>query len=893
MVPGALIFEAPGLWPLAMAAGAILTAAVLWLYPVQVRAAGPVGWIIPSLRWLAVAVLTLALLKPVILLPRSSQEMGPVVVLLDCSRSMSVTDQGRTPAAQVALAGALGRLPAGTRTDIAAPLADELQRVESRLQEVLGAQSDLDYARVAGRGMSEKQGGLRSAITRYADAARTLAQLAPTVPAGSDLRSLLGTIGQVPVAEAGEEWSRVKDRIEQVKTAAARLQIATDEQLYKDNVAVREACASVSKLSRLQLAEEALLRPDSGLIARLGGNVPVVGMAIDRGLVPFELKRQGKPVEAIAVKAEDNESDLAGAVAAALGGRSRRPVRSVVLFSDGRQVGGRGDVTSSLRPSGTPVLTVGVAPPQPPDAWIANVTLSAASAFAGEMIDGQVVVRYQGVKPPAELHIATSAGEVVEPLRPRVSREGRQGGVELAARFAIPVVPPAGHSAEKIVFSVPPVPGESTSANNRVERWIKVSSDKARVAVCAAAATWDFQYLRGALSRRPWVELSAEVLDAEHPRFGLSAQQILAQDVLVLAGVPVDALDVGQWDAVNTLVTSRGGSVILIAGTDYPIADYARQPVARGLLPFHDVRPLWKQWPGEQPAFHFVPTPAGEQEALRLGDGADGGLRYWQELPGLYRYLQIPDANLFPDVRKLLLESASGSAVLTERRLGAGRVLLLGLNETWRWRLKSGERDADRMWRQLVRHAIGEPVAARQGPLALDLDRVATQPAQTVNVRAQIRGAKSPPSNARSCTIEIVRDGKAIGTRSLPSIGGGQFAGAISDLAEGDYQLRLRATAADGGAVAVHVPLHVAPSDEAEMRNISGDPGMLQRIARSSGGQYFPIDQIGRLPERLIALRDSESQYSRLEIWNSPFMFTFVLACLAGEWALRKRFGLA
>ena len=96
--------------------------------------------------------------------------------------------------------------------------------------------------------------------------------------------------------------------------------------------------------------------------------------------------------------------------------------------------------------------------------------------------------------------------------------------------------------------------------------------------------------------------------------------------------------------------------------------------------------------------------------------------RRWQELPGLYRYLQIPDANLYPDVRRLLVETESHSPVLTERRMGAGRALFLGLNETWRWRLRSGEREADQFWRQLVRYAAGEPYAASSGPLSLDVD---------------------------------------------------------------------------------------------------------------------------------------------------------------------------
>ncbi|HEY1414098.1 MAG TPA: hypothetical protein VGF36_18275, partial [Rhodopila sp.] len=255
------------------------------------------------------------------------------------------------------------------------------------------------------------------------------------------------------------------------------------------------------------------------------------------------------------------------------------------------------------------------------------------------------------------------------------------------------------------------------------------------------------------------------------------------------------------------------------------------------------------------------------------------------------RYLQIPDSALDPGVQRLLTEAQSGGAVLTERRLGAGRVLFLCINETWRWRLKGAEREADRFWRQLIRYAGGEPYAVTRGRLALDIDKVAAQPGQTLHLRARIRGAT--PQRQPSCTVQILHDGKSIATRQLgaTAAGGGHFTGELADLPPGDYQIQLRPAAND--AAAVSVPLHIAESDEAEMRDVSGDPEMLARISRSSGGQYLPIDQVDRLPERLSALHETESQFVRHPVWNSPLLFCFVLACLAGEWALRKRFGLA
>ena len=154
----------------------------------------------------------------------------------------------------------------------------------------------------------------------------------------------------------------------------------------------------------------------------------------------------------------------------------------------------------------------------------------------------------------------------------------------------------------------------------------------------------------------------------------------------------------------------------------------------------------------------------------------------------------------------------------------------------------------------------------------------------------RIREGNSKPQ--ASCTVQILQEGKPISTRQLDGAGSGHFAGDLTDLPAGDFQIQLRGTGNDA-ATDVRVPLHIAVSQEAEMRDVSGDREMLTRISRSSGGQYLPIDQVDRLPERLNALHETESQFVRHPVWNSPLFFGFVLACFAGEWALRKRLGLA
>ena len=58
-------------------------------------------------------------------------------------------------------------------------------------------------------------------------------------------------------------------------------------------------------------------------------------------------------------------------------------------------------------------------------------------------------------------------------------------------------------------------------------------------------------------------------------------------------------------------------------------------------------------------------------------------------------------------VGALLVERDSNSPVMTESRLGLGRVFFMGADETWRWRFKSGEADFDRARTMVVETICG------------------------------------------------------------------------------------------------------------------------------------------------------------------------------------------
>ena len=117
------------------------------------------------------------------------------------------------------------------------------------------------------------------------------------------------------------------------------------------------------------------------------------------------------------------------------------------------------------------------------------------------------------------------------------------------------------------------------------------------------------------------------------------------------------------------------------------------------------------------------------------------------------------------------------------------------------------------------------------------------------------------------------------------------MAGNLAGLREGDFELRL--TGPDGNqSVYASLPVHIAPSTEAEMENLAASDQPLRHLADSTGGSVLTLEQVGSLPDRIAKTSTDRMRLMETPLWDSYYLFLFVLACLGAEWALRKHVGL-
>lgn len=780
----ALHLQQGGLLPAALAVAALALLAIAAFYHPQVRALPQrLSVLPPLLRLAAMLALATALLKPAILQTQPAAREGPLVVLIDRSASMSATDRllegldrdgaYRAASQLVALADAMGVLPPDARQFPGAALAGAMQEMRALADRAARLKGEWDYAILTGRDPQAPRAALQSALDDLGGRASAAAQQARELRLDGNIARRLSSL-----AEQSRSWRRQSDLaqlgelVAEISQRIADSQSLADVRLHDSNQQVRDACRTLSELSRLQLVDQALLSAPGALLPVLQRRQTVHLYGVDDGLAPLDDDRP--------LVADGSASALAKAIREVLAAHADRPPAAVLLFTDGRRVADDAEPLAA----DVPVLAVQVGAPRPRDLVVAQARMP-ASIFEGE--DLTVAIHARSADLPQLAGAVTLQFGQRQVTAPLTVAQGQPATLEMSVPS-----PPAG--LHRVLVTLSPQPGEASTANNAVDRWVRVLPPGVRVLLLGGAPSWDWRSLRDALADATWVRLDALLATPAEP-LDLPAADLAEHDVVILCDLPRRALSDEQWGALYAMVKDRGAGLLLTGGVCLP-AEYDGHLLA-DLLPWAGGgSTVWRIWPGGEPHWRAVPTAAG-LEALPLGTDPERSRQPWLRAGGFYRYLAVPP--LREDASVLLQEQETAAPLLAMRRFGAGPAMFLAMNEAWRWRL-DGPFELQRFWLQVVRALAPQSASRRQ------------------------------------------------------------------ELPEGPF--------------------------EAELADLTPDSQLLAEWAASSGGAVVSLEQINTVPRLLDELRRQRPAVRQRTLWDSGWLFVFVVGVLSAEWALRKRMGL-
>jgi len=669
-------------------------------------------------------------------------------------------------------------------------------------------------------------------------------------------------------------------------------------------------------LVRLLLGAKGGEAKPSGWLAKLQESFDLVGwrfagrvesLPLGQGAPPFEVDPDGHTTalgEALdeAVRRSSDSGD-------------RRP-RAVVLLSDGAWNVGRdpSEVARVLGRIGIPIFVIGLGDPNPPRD-VAVLSLRAPqTALPGDevLLTAEVMATGLGaVRLPVQL---VSGADVLGEKSIVAPPTGRP--VTVTFSFT-----PDGPGRRKLSVRVPKQEGEQDESNNAASAAIDVAERKIRVLLADDEPRWEFRFLRNVFERDPAVALTVCLL---RPQVGpIKGEGYLAElptqkrdfselDVVVLGDIARERLPGDFLKETAEFVRVRGGALVAIAGRRQAGRNLVGTPLA-SVLPVALDPGAGAEGRGEP--FHVELSQEGASHLVtRLSPDPEENEALWSRLPKLRWSAGV--AGLARGATALLvhpyrLAGASKLPLLAVQQVGTGKVLWLGIEESWRWREQVGDQYHYRFWAQAVRWMTRKQFAEGDPRARLSLDRTECDVGESVEIEVHCLGPDGFPLENGRVALKI----DSVATSGSPAAGS-----ASGPLAAAFSPIRLAMTAAPGGwgiyratfkptrpgqftlrpivSAYGQEPLPSAATvtvtrADLEMRFLAQDANSLSAIAQASGGRYLRLDEGEQLPTLLAAKIERRlltAEYSPCRHWA---YYSALALLLGAAWLIRKRSGLA
>jgi hypothetical protein len=726
-----------------------------------------------------------------------------------------------------------------------------------------------------------------------------------------------------------------------------------------------KVCERVAGLSRTETMRRLLAEDGGSLLKKLGDRfeVNMLGFAEDVRELPANRANEmfswpnapgdaKKPTE-LTTTPERAFTDLNLPLRHALeeASQGKGSLRAVVLLTDGRQ--NRGEVVTDLATKlgglKTPVYPVAFGARQ------SRTTLAVLDVEAPSLVlkdpDNSPTINTQ-VKARVRVR-----GIGPQPLTVELKQGGRVLGREVLQhrgedrdyQVAFPV---SLDKEEPQTMSVEIQPPEGLVEKNGLQRQteINVVKEQAEVLMIDAEARWEYHYVAVALGRDPLVHEVKSVV-FEQPRLKKIPEEELKKQNWPALKMPTEPHALAEYDCIIlgdptpdqlTLPNRKqlasyvrnGGTLVVVAGKKAMPMRYPQLPIENQetadplaeLLPI--IRPRIVQSRG---GFPITLTDEGRDTALlRMEDnaGTEGGQAgvakrsLWQELPPHYWAVvgqKKPAAStlaFYPGEaeergKELTKAEQEAQSLIAWQTYGKGRVLFVGLDSTWRWRFKVGDKYHHRFWGQLIRWAMADKLLTGGVPLVrFGTTRTTFELGQEIDIRVRMARkleplpAKAEPDRPYQATIlRVLANGKEEKVAVVPLLVREDqprvLDGKVRDLPAGNYRIALdlpalaRQLPSSVDLAALKATLVVVAPPSEEMLDVSTDWELLENVATASkANKVYTPEKASQLVEDLKSQEERLVDRTPRPLWTWWPTLVLIVLLLTVEWVARKWAGL-
>jgi hypothetical protein len=388
-------------------------------------------------------------------------------------------------------------------------------------------------------------------------------------------------------------------------------------------------------------------------------------------------------------------------------------------------------------------------------------------------------------------------------------------------------------------------------------------------------------------------------------------------DCIILGDVSPAQLPPADRVRLERYVADRGGTLVILAGKrSMPLAFPEAEPGG-------EADPLRRLLPVESPhvlspleGFGVALTRSGrETKFLELDAEMGRSEARWAALP---RHYWGVVGRAKPGAVALATPAGDGAdlrardererdqVLIARHNYGFGRVLFVGLDSTWRWRYKVGDTYHHRFWSQAIRWAASDkPLGAGNEFVRLGTPQPVYRKGEEVEVVARLSEELGPLKPDLAAGARLLRQGKAgekeeatavvplARREAQPRV----LEGKVRDLPPGQYAVELvlpdfaDKTATPAGPL--RAGFTVLPPESREMLHLQTNWPLLEELAaRSGGNRVFTPEDAAELADLLAKQAVPVTEHHEQRLWQWWVILAAVVTLLTAEWVGRKWAGL-
>ncbi|MBC8354898.1 MAG: hypothetical protein H8E66_23210 [Planctomycetes bacterium] len=441
-------------------------------------------------------------------------------------------------------------------------------------------------------------------------------------------------------------------------------------------------------------------------------------------------------------------------------------------------------------------------------------------------------------------------------------------------------------------------------ANNVDTAFVRITDEKLRVLVLDGHPRWDFRFLKNALNRdgglagrddnppdviveTEWKRWSEQ---RQHDALPQTVEELSEYHVIVLGDVSPDLFDSSFRETLIEAVREKGVGLIVAAGPN--AMPHRFDPDFRSILP---VRMQSGKSGVEAAAYEpFKIELAGDgmlHDGMRLRDDDVQNREAWDELPEFFwcSAVQRPAAGATVLAWNSAVEGRFGKMPLMAwHHAGEGKVIFVGTDATWRWRLNVADRYFYKFWGQSIRFVARADQLGKKSWIAVHPVQVGV--GEEAEIELWAFDEEGSPLAERTQRITFVgADTTEPIKLSVDPETPGRYTAKFTPSEAGTHRLLYQPGNGTESAQAT-IQARLAPD---EYRHPHVDRATLELLASTSGGELLELVEFSTLPAKLSGEPHHEQIHREVTIWDNWLILLVLTSVYVTDIGMRRLTGLS